>query len=283
MSIEGGLPRAVDRALRVDATALQIFVKSSNQWAARPFRAGEAEGFRDALGASGLAGHVMAHASYLINVASPERALRDRSVRALGLEIDRCAELGVPMLVLHPGAHMGAGAEAGMDRAAHSLGRALGSARRRLLPGGTPVRVLLELTAGQGTQLGSRFEELGGIIDRCEQDDRLGICFDTCHAWAAGHDFRDAAGFRATFAALARTVGIERLGAFHLNDSRMPLGSRRDRHEHIGDGTIGLEGFRRIVRDRRFRDLPMVLETPKGPDLREDRRNLRALRALARR
>ncbi|HKQ60771.1 MAG TPA: deoxyribonuclease IV, partial [Candidatus Polarisedimenticolaceae bacterium] len=202
--------------------------------------------------------------------------LRELSIETLRLEIERCVQLGIPALVLHPGAHLGAGEAAGLARVAEALDRVL--ARGRLRRAG--IRVLLELTAGQGTQLGHRFEQLAEVLAAARCAGRLGVCFDTCHALAAGYDLRTAEGYRETFDAFQRTLGLDRLAAFHLNDSRGRLGCRRDRHEHIGCGHVGREGFRRLLVDPRFAGLPMVLETPKGDDLTEDRVNLAQLREL---
>ncbi len=276
MSIAGGLPRAVERAREVGATALQVFVKSANQWAARPLPAGEVAAFRSLAREADLDRHTLAHASYLVNLASPDPDLWERSVRAVALELDRCRALGIPYLVVHPGARGADREEAAIERVARALDRL------DLRGGRGAVRLLLEITAGQGTALGASFEQLGAILDRARSGRRVGLCFDTCHALAAGYDFRDAAGYRKTLEALDRAVGLERLRAFHLNDSKGDLGSRRDRHEHVGRGRVGVEAFRRILRDPRFRGLPMVLETPKGDDLAEDRENLRVLRSLAR-
>jgi deoxyribonuclease-4 len=286
MSIAGGLPLAVERAASVGATALQVFVKSSNQWAARPFLAGEAEAFRASVHAAGLHRHTVAHASYLINLASPDEALWRRSVAALGEEAARCSVLGIPYLVVHPGSHVGAGAEAGIERVSRALDACLGSRPVRGIPPAAVAagfEVVLEVTAGQGATLGSKFEEISAILDRSESTRRVGVCFDTCHALAAGYEFRDARSYRETFDAFDRVVGIDRLRVFHLNDSKGGLGSRLDRHEHIGRGQVGLEAFRLVLRDRRFRDLPMLLETPKGEDLAEDRENLAILRAMVER
>lgn len=273
MSIAGGLPRAVERAGQVEAGALQVFVKSSRQWAASPLDPAEVERFRSGLQAAGLAGFTLAHATYLINLASPEDKLWKRSVEAFAVELERCEQLGIPYLVVHPGSHVGSGEDAGLDRVVRALDRLFEAAAGS-------VTVLLEITAGQGTNLGNRFEHVGRLIDEAAAPERLGVCFDTCHALAAGYDFRDGDGYRKTFEAFDEAIGIDRLKAFHLNDSKHELGSRKDRHEHIGEGHVGLEGFRRILNDRRFRDIPMVLETPKGEDLAEDRKNLAALRAL---
>ncbi len=282
MSIAGGMSRAVERAVAVDATALALFVKSSNQWAARAFATGEAEAFRASAVAAGLSRHTVAHASYLVNLASPDGALRDRSAAAFREEVERCAALGIPYLVVHPGSHMGDGPDAGVARVAESLDRALGVARRGARGIGAPVEVLLEITAGAGHTLGSRFEEIAAMIERAKSSHRLGMCFDTCHALASGIEFRDARSYAETFRRLDRTVGLDRLKAFHLNDSKGDLGGRLDRHEHIGRGKVGLDAFRLILNDRRFRDVPMVLETPKGDDLAEDRVNLAVLRSLVR-
>ena len=273
MSIAGGLPQAITRARAVDATALQVFVKSSNQWAARPFAPGEVEAFRAASRAAGLVRHTLAHASYLINLASPDNALWEKSIAAFRVELDRCDALGIPWLVVHPGAHVGSGVPSGIARVAEALHRALPKA-------GNGVGVLLETTAGQGTCLGSRFEELGEILKAANHPDRVGICLDTCHILAAGYEFRSAATYAETMARLDRAVGLERLFGVHLNDSMGDLGCRRDRHEHIGKGNVGIEAFRLILGDARLRDIPMVLETEKGDDLAEDRMNLAELRTV---
>lgn len=273
MSIAGGLPQAVARARAVDATALQVFVKSSNQWAARPFAPGEVEAFRDASREAGLARHTLAHASYLINLASPDDALWEKSIAAFRVELDRCDALGIPWLVVHPGAHVGSGVSGGMARVAEAL-------RRALPPSAHGAGVLLETTAGQGTSLGSRFEELGEILKAANHSERVGVCLDTCHLLAAGYEFRSAATYGETMAQLDRVVGLERLFGVHLNDSKGDLGCRRDRHEHIGKGKVGIEAFRLILADPRLRDVPMVLETEKGDDLAEDRVNLAVLRSV---
>ena len=275
MSISGGLQLAVERALEVGATALQVFVKSSRQWSARPLQADEIAAFRGAAEDHSLAPYTLAHSSYLINLASADDALWNRSLAAFDDELARCAELGIGSLVLHPGSHVGQGEEAGLRNVARALKRALGGRTRH-----DAVTVLLETTAGQGSNLGHRFEQIGWLIENSGVGKRLGVCFDTCHVLAAGYDIRDARGFRATLAEFEQVIGLERLRAFHLNDSKFGPGSRKDRHEHIGEGEVGLEAFRLIVNDARFRELPMVLETPKGKDLAEDRSNLARLRAL---
>jgi deoxyribonuclease-4 len=273
MSIAGGLPEAIVRARSVDAEALQVFVKSSNQWAARPFAAGETESYRQASRDAGLDRHTLAHASYLINLASPDDALWEKSIAAFRVELDRCDALGIPWLVVHPGAHVGSGVSNGIARVAEAL--------RRVLPTtGKGAGVLLETTAGQGSTLGARFEELGEILKLANDPERAGICFDTCHALAAGYEFRSDAAYAEMMTALDRSVGLDRLRGVHLNDSKGDLACRRDRHEHIGQGKVGLEAFRLLLADPRLRDVPMVLETDKGDDLEEDRVNLAVLRSL---
>jgi deoxyribonuclease-4 len=273
MSIAGGMPEAVQRARAVEATALQVFVKSTNQWAARAFAPGEVEAYRASSREAGLDRHTLAHASYLINLASPDDALWEKSVVAFRVELDRCDALGIPWLVVHPGAHVGSGVASGITRVAAALDRAVPES-------GHGAGVLLENTAGQGTTLGARFDELGEILAAVKRPDRVGICFDTCHALAAGYEFRTPASYAETMTALDRTVGLGKLHGFHLNDSKGDLGCRRDRHEHIGKGKVGLEAFRLILSDARFRDVPMVLETEKGDDLAEDRVNLGVLRGM---
>jgi deoxyribonuclease-4 len=277
MSIAGGMPQAVSRAVAVEASALQVFVKSSNQWAARPFAPGEVEAYRAAAEAAGIQRHTLAHASYLINLASPDPTLWEKSLGAFRIELDRCEALGIPWLVVHPGSHVGSGIDAGISRVARALARALPEAGAPATTG-----VLLENTAGQGNTLGSRLEELAEMLARVDRPERLGVCFDTCHALAAGYEFRDAASYERTMQAIDRVVGLDRVRAFHLNDSKGELGSHLDRHEHIGQGRVGLEAFRLILNDRRFGDRPMVLETDKGEDLAEDRMNLGVLRSLVR-
>ena len=275
MSIAGGLPEAFARGLAVGCDTIQIFTKNNNQWRARPLSGQELEAFRTAQRSSGIA-PVLAHTSYLINIACPERGLFRKSVEGLSLEAERAERLGIPYLVLHPGAHLGRGVEEGVKRAAEALD---------IVHGRTPgarLRILLESTAGQGTALGARFEELAALLARVGHPERLGVCLDSCHIFAAGYEVRTAAGYRETLRAFEATVGLHRLKAIHLNDSRGERGGRVDRHSHIGAGRIGREGFRCFVRDRRLRGIPMILETPKDDDfLRADRRNLRLLRALA--
>lgn len=284
LSIAGGLPRAVDRAEASRCEALQIFTKSAGQWRARPLPPDEIARFRRRVEETGVA-PVVAHNSYLINIAAAAPALREQSIAALGEELDRAEALGLAGLVMHPGSYTTASETSGLELIADGLARLL-KARRR-----GRTRILLEHTAGQGTNLGHRFEHLAGIIARLDGTPRVGVCLDTCHLLAAGYDICSDEGYHATFAEFDRLVGIDRIAAFHLNDSRKPCGSRVDRHEHIGRGCLGLAPFRRLVNDPRFAALPMLLETPKleTPESRRrsdvdpwDARNLRTLRRLIR-
>jgi len=259
----------------VDCDAIQIFTKSSRQWAAKPYTKEEIELFNLNRKATAIT-TVIAHDSYLLNLGSPDDALRKRSLGGFIDELERCEILGVSNLVAHPGAHVGAGENEGIKTIARSLDEA-----HKACPG-YHVKVTLEITAGQGSNLGYRFEQIAKMIDATKENDRLKVCFDTEHAFAAGYDIRTQEGYERTFTEFDEAIGIERLAAFHLNDSKKEFNSRVDRHEHIGKGHIGVEAFRFLVNDQRFWGLPMCLETPKGPDLKEDRENLTLLRSLIR-
>jgi len=273
-SVAGGLHLAFDRIAKAGGEALQIFTRNQRQWHAPPLTEEEIALFRGKWEEAGWM-PVASHASYLINLGSSREKQAEDSIRAFAGELQRCDILGIPWAVIHPGSHGGAGIEGGLENVARHLDRVF-----ELAGGRSKVTVLLESTAGQGTGLGSRFEELAWIIGRSRFTDRLGVCFDTCHVFAAGYDLRGEDAYDQTMAEFDRTVGIARLQFFHLNDARKNLGSRVDRHEHIGRGMIGLEGFRPLLNDRRFAAHPMTLETPKGEDLAEDRENLRRLRSL---
>ncbi len=276
MSIAGGLARAVESAYRAGCTALQIFTKANHQWAARPLDDAEVIAFRAACDRYDVA-PVVAHASYLINLASPNDELWRKSYDAFLHELDRCDRLGISHLIFHPGAHVGAGVDAGVERVARAIDRAH-EERPKLA-----TRITIENTAGQGTCVGHRFEEIRDILARVRHAARVAVCLDTCHLLAAGYDIRDPAGYARTFDEVDRTLGVERIEAFHLNDSKKPLGSRVDRHETIGEGEVGLDAFRCLMNDERFVATPMILETPKGTDeLRADTRNLRVLVDLVR-
>lgn len=275
MSIGGGLDKAVERGVAVDATALQLFTKNASQWRAKPLEDEAIARFRAALAASPIAPDaVVAHDSYLINLASPDPAKWRQSVEAFTDELRRCAQLGIPALVTHPGAHMGAGEDAGLARVAEGLVIALRETER--------TAVLLETTAGQGTSLGYRFAHLARLLGAVPAplDARLGVCFDTCHAFVAGYEINTLEGYAATWEEFAREIGLDRLKVLHLNDAKKPLGSRVDRHEHLGQGRIGATGFRLLIDDPRLAGRPLLLETPKGDDCAEDRANMAFLRGL---
>ncbi|MBI3892488.1 MAG: deoxyribonuclease IV [Candidatus Wallbacteria bacterium] len=273
MSVAGGLHRAFERGREVGCRAVQIFTKNARGWKSTPLAPPDVKLFRDELEA-GMAGATCAHASYLINLGAPGGPVAERSLAGIVDELQRCEVLGIPFLVLHPGAHMGAGEEAGLDRIAANLDGAHAACP------GFRVRILLENAAGQGTCLGHRFEHLEGILARVHEPDRLGVCFDTCHAFAGGYDIRTSEGYEAATAEFDRRVGLDRIRIIHVNDSKKGLGCRVDRHEHIGQGEIGLEAFRCLVNDARLADVPKILETPKGDDMAEDFMNLRTLASL---
>lgn len=282
LSIAGGLPRAVDRAKASRCQALQIFTKSAGQWRARPLPPEEIALFRRRVAETGI-GPVVAHNSYLINVGTAQPALRAQSIAALGEELDRAEALGLDGLVMHPGSYTSGTEADGLRLIAEALAELLGDRPH------ARVKVLLEHTAGQGTNLGHRFEHLAEIVQRLDGTPRVGVCLDTCHLLAAGYDVCSREGYERTFEEFDRIVGLERIRAFHLNDSKKPCGSRVDRHEHIGKGCLGLDPFRWLLNDPRFADHPMLLETPKleTPESRRrsdldpwDARNLRTLRRL---
>ena len=281
MSVAGGLPRAVERAVVHRCESLQIFAKNASQWRGRELPREEIREFRAKVRAAGL-GPVVSHASYLINVATTNPALRQLSMQSMGDELDRAEALGLLGVVLHPGAYTIGSEAVGLALIAEALLELLRARRRG------KTMILLEHTAGQGTMLGATFEQLASIIAKMNDHRRVGVCLDTCHLIASGYDICSPEGYASTFTQFGRLVGFDRLKMFHLNDSKKPLGSRVDRHEHIGQGHLGLDPFRRIVNDPRFRDLPMLLETPKaegkatGPITIDplDEQNLNTLRAL---
>lgn len=273
MSIAGGVDKSLLEGKRVNCNVIQIFTKSSRQWAAHPYGKEEIQSFKQNQKETGIA-TVVAHDSYLLNLGSPDRVLRKKSIGAFIDELERCETLGIPYLIAHPGAHVGAGEAAGIKAIAGSLDEIHKACR------GFKVRVALEITAGQGSNLGYRFEQIANMIDETKESDRLRVCFDTEHAFAAGYDIRTKEGYERTFGEFDEIVGLKLIAAFHLNDSKKEFHSRVDRHEHIGKGHIGIEGFRHLMNDRRFWEIPMCLETPKGPDLKEDVENLNLLRSL---
>jgi deoxyribonuclease-4 len=273
MSISGGLHKAFARGETAGCDTVQIFSKNQQQWRAKPLIETDIGLFKAEQQRSGFE-PVIVHDSYLINLASPNDELWEKSIAAFGEELERCALLGIPYIVTHPGAHVGSGEEAGLLREAVAFNRLFDAGI------GDGVTVLLETTAGQGTTLGYRFEHLACLMELINRTERLAVCVDTCHILAAGYDIRTPELYAATFAEFDRVVGIQHIKAFHLNDSQKDLGSRVDRHAHIGEGCIGIEGFRSLVNDARFAGLPMILETPKGEDLAEDIVNLEKLRSL---
>jgi deoxyribonuclease-4 len=273
MSIAGGLARALERGRAAGCSVVQIFLKNQRQWAARPYADSEVREFRAAWKATGIR-VVFAHASYLINLATPVAAEWRRAVDVFHDELERAEALGLPFVVIHPGSHREAGLDDGIARVARAID--LLHARTR----GHRTRIVLENTAGGGSSIGRSFEELAAIVSRVEDGARVGVCLDTCHLFAAGYDIRSAEGYRAAMARCRGLLGLRRVRAFHLNDARQPLGSGLDRHEKIGRGRLGVEPFRRLMNDPRFARVPMALETPKEPEPRADRQALALLRRL---
>ena len=274
-SIAGGYHKAVERAGARGCDCVQLFTKNNSQWRAKRITPGEAEQFRAALSQLGIS-HPVAHDSYLINLASPDEELWRKSLHAFIVELRRAETLGIPYVVTHPGAYTTSSEARGLGRVIHALDEIHKQTR------GVGAKCLLETTAGQGTSLGWRFEHLAAILDGVKDPDRLGVCFDTCHVFAAGYPMASRKEYKATMKALDATVGLKQIKAFHLNDSRRELGCRVDRHAHIGRGQMGLEPFRHLLADRRFRKIPMYLETPKGQEegVDLDVINLTTLRGL---
>lgn len=274
-SIAGGYHKAIERAARLGCECVQLFTKNCNQWGAKPITQEEALRFRRAADESKLA-YTVAHDSYLINLASPDNVLWKRSVDALIGELQRADALGISAVVTHPGAYTTGSEERGLRR----IARALNEIHRRT--GRLKTQCILETTAGQGTSLGWRFEQLAAILEHVRRPDRIGFCFDTCHVFAAGYSLNSKREYQATMAEFDRLVGLSGIRVFHLNDSRRQRGSRVDRHTHIGRGKMGLEPFRHLLNDRRFRGVPMILETPKGVEDGQDLDaiNLRVIRGL---
>ena len=272
MSIAGGVDKAIERGQSIGCTAIQIFVKNNNQWFSQPLPKEEISRFIKLQKQTGI--FVFAHAGYLVNLASTDPKNHANSMKSMVDEVERCETLRLPFIVLHPGSHLGQGEYVGIKNVVKNISGLFKSTR------GYKVKILLETTAGQGTNLGRNFEELAGIIDGIKEPQRLGICFDTCHAYAAGYDIKSAAGFKQCWDEFDKIIGLEKLLAFHLNDSKTVGDSRKDRHEHIGQGTIGQGAFRLLLNDKRFENIAMVLETPKDPEMREDLMNLKLLRSL---
>ena len=275
MSIAGGLHLALTRGRDVGCSVVQIFLKNQRQWTARPYTDSEVREFRAAWKATGVR-VVFAHANYLINLATPVAAEWRRAVDVFHDELERAEALGLPFVVIHPGSHRAAGLDEGIRRVA----RAIDVLHDRMR--GERVRIVLENTAGGGATIGRSFEELAAVVGTVREPDRVGVCLDTCHLFAAGYDIRTPDGYESTIGRCRRLLGLRRVRAFHLNDAKQPLGSGLDRHEKIGRGHLGVEPFRRLMNDRRFARVPMALETPKDPEPRADREALALLRRLRR-
>ena len=273
MSISGGLDKALERGEKINCRTIQIFTKNSNQWKAKEITDQDLHRFHSFSGKVHIF-PVIAHNSYLINLASPDPILHRKSIESFFNEMELCEKLRIPYLVFHPGAHVGSGEKAGLKKIAQSINVLLKRGK------GFKVSLLLETTAGQGTTLGCKFEHLADIIKNVEQKKSIGVCVDTCHIFAAGYDITTQKGYKKTFEIFNKLIGFGNLKVFHINDSKKELGSRVDRHEHIGKGYLGLKPFEFLVNDRRFANIPKILETPKGPDLKEDVENLKVLKRL---
>lgn len=273
MSISGGLHLAIDRAVAAGCGVLQIFTRNSNQWRGKPVSEVEAALFKQKFVASGLR-EVISHDIYLINLASPPGDTRDKSLAAFRDELETCARLGISKVVMHPGSHLADSPQSGLERVIAAFDQLFEEVPQ------FEGRVLIETTAGQGSNLGRTFEELGAIINMSRFPDKFGVCFDTCHTFAAGYDTATEDGYADTMQQFDRLIGLDRLHCFHFNDSKKGLGSRVDRHEHIGQGALGLNPFRFILNDPRFATVPKILETPKGDKDEMDAVNLGVLRNL---
>ena len=271
MSIAGGISKSIDRGVSLGCTAIQIFTGYNNRWMAKPIASEELKHFKEKRHQIEL---IFAHNNYLINLASPDPAKSRKSFSSMLDELYRAEQLQLPYLVMHPGSHLGTGEQEGLKRITDHLNLLIAETSD------FKVRILLETTAGQGSNLGYRFEHFTVMMDKIRDPERIGICFDTCHSFTAGYDLRTPAEYEKTFESFDRIVGLNRIFAFHLNDAKFGVGSGRDRHEHIGQGRIGLNAFRLLLNDEHFVHLPMVLETPKGKEMDEDKINLAVLRSL---
>jgi len=272
-SISGGVFNAILRGRQATCDTIQMFNKSNSQWRAKKLGAEEVDKFFETIEETGVIVSV-SHSSYLINIASPKPDLNEKSYLSLKEELERCELLKIPNLVFHPGSHVDSGEETGMDKIVENINKLFEE-----LPDGK-TWLLLETTAGQGSNLGYTFEQLAYMIDRVENKSRLGVCLDTCHIFAAGYPISDPKEYKKTIKQFDDVIGLDRLRIIHMNDSKKEFGSKRDRHEHIGKGFIGIEAFRNLVNDRRLEKVPMILETPKEDDLKEDIENLKVLRGL---
>lgn len=270
ISTKGGLHTVFERAAAINASAIALFAKNSNQWKGKTLTDEDVQTFASLRNIQ----PIVTHASYLINLATTNPEFHEKSIAAMIDELDRAERLGIHGVVLHPGAHLEAGVDAGLDQIARSIDQI-----HAAIPD-HQVATFLETAAGQGSCVGCTFEELGRIIDAVDDKKRVGICIDTCHVFAAGYEIRTHDGYEKMVEEVDRFVGIENVGVFHLNDSKKGLGSRVDRHQHIGEGEIGLEAFRLLLNDARFARIPKLLETPKTIETESDRRNIATLRSL---
>ncbi len=273
-SIAGGVFNAIERGKKATCDTIQMFNKSNSQWRAKTITEKELEKYFSAIDEFGVT-VATSHSSYLINLASPKEELNEKSFHAIKEEMERCEMLKIPNLVFHPGSHVGEGEEVGMDSIAKNVVRLFEE-----LPESDNVTLLFETTAGQGTNLGYTFEQLGYLIEKSGSHDRLGICLDTCHIFSAGYPISEPKEYKKTMKQFEECIGIDRLKIIHMNDSKKEFGLKKDRHEAIGKGFIGLEAFRNIVNDKKLKNVPMILETPKGDELLEDIENLKLLRSL---
>jgi deoxyribonuclease-4 len=273
MSTSGGAWRALQRGRSVHCDVVQVFVKNNMQWFGKPISPQDLALYATERAANHFA-CVFGHAGYLINLGGPASGNRDRSIKSLIQEVELATQLELPFLVLHPGAHLGAGEAVGIKQIVSGLDQVFAATQK------SPVRIALENTAGQGTCLGNKTEHLAAVFDGVKKPERLGVCLDTAHFFAAGYDIRTPKGWDAAIREVSSLIGLKKILAFHLNDSKTDLGSRVDRHEHIGKGKIGKEAFRHIVNDARFKKHPGCLETPKSEDLHEDVQNLATLRSM---
>jgi len=274
MSTAGGVETAIDRAKKLDLESLQIFTKNNNQWKGKPLSEESIKKFKDGVKEAGIK-VTNAHDSYLINLCSPKEDVSKKSFDAFIDEMERAEQLELDYLVMHPGSHLKEGEEIGLKKISKAFNSILKETK------GYKTIILLETTAGQGTNLGYKFEHLKTIIDNISEPERMGVCLDTCHVFAAGYKITTKSGYEETMYQFDKLVGIDKLRMFHMNDSKTPFGSRVDRHEHIGVGNIGKNAFKFILNDPRFADRAMVLETPKGDDfVKNDLRNLNLLRSM---
>ena len=274
MSISGGVYTAPARGEELGCTAIQIFTKNANRWDAKPLSDEDISSYSEELSKTGIK-NVVAHDSYLINLCSPDETLLEKSRNAFLLEMERCEQLGIPALVTHPGSHVGSGEDVGIKGIAASLDWLHDNFR------GTTAKVALETTAGQGTNLGYTFEQIASMIEQTKDSDRLVVCLDTCHIFAAGYDIRTKEMYNESIEKFDKVIGLEKLTCIHMNDSKFEFETKKDRHENIGDGYIGSEGFGFIMNDERLNDIPKVMETPKGDDGKSlDIINLKKLRSL---